>query len=209
LDPEARRELTLLEAVSEDGGHVTQRSLAARLGVALGLTNIYLKRLVRKGYIKCVNVQSNRLLYLITPAGIAEKTRLTYEYMQYSLQLYGQARQRLRTELSRRLIAGKSSVAIFGVGEAAELAYLCLRELSIEPVAIFDRQATGRLFLGMPVTELSLHGDTRFDLLVVATMSSPEPLVEMLGGYGVVRERLVFLREPEGVLLQSAHTPEH
>ena len=61
-----------------------------------GLTNIYLKRLVRKGYIKCVNVQSNRITYLITPRGIAEKARLTYEFMDYSLHLYGEVRQHLR-----------------------------------------------------------------------------------------------------------------
>ena len=51
MDIEARRDLKLLEAVEQDS-RVTQRSLAGRLGIALGLTNIYLKRLARKGYIK-------------------------------------------------------------------------------------------------------------------------------------------------------------
>src|ERR1700687_3005410 len=94
MDVEARRELTVLEAVAGDQ-HITQRNLAVRLGIALGLTNIYLKRLIRKGYIKCINVQSNRLLYLITPQGIAEKTRLTYEFMEYSLHLYRDVRRHL------------------------------------------------------------------------------------------------------------------
>ena len=66
MDIEAHRDLQLLEAV-EQNARVTQRTLATKLGIALGLTNIYLKRLVRKGYIKCVNVQSNRISYLITP----------------------------------------------------------------------------------------------------------------------------------------------
>ena len=95
MDIEARRDLKLLEAVEQDS-RVTQRGLATQLGIALGLTNIYLKRLVRKGYIKCVNVQSNRITYLLTPRGIAEKLRLTYEFMDYSLQLYGEVRQHLR-----------------------------------------------------------------------------------------------------------------
>src|SRR5881409_4317558 len=98
MDIENHRDLKLLEAVEEDS-RVTQRSLATKLGIALGLTNIYLKRLVRKGYVKCVNVQSNRLRYLLTPTGIAEKTRLTYEFMEYSLFLYGQVREQLRTRL--------------------------------------------------------------------------------------------------------------
>ena len=81
---EERRELAVLEAIEQDE-QITQRSLASSLGIALGLANLYLKRLVRKGYIKCVNVRSNRLLYLITPNGIVEKSRLTYEFIDLSL----------------------------------------------------------------------------------------------------------------------------
>ena len=126
MDIEARRHLRLLEAVEEDS-RVTQRGLAVKLGIALGLTNIYLKRLVRKGYIKCVNVQSNRLSYLITPRGIAEKVRLTYEFMDYSLHLYSEVRQHLRGMLHECAASG-SRIAIYGRGEAAEIAYLSLKE---------------------------------------------------------------------------------
>ena len=112
MDIEARRDLRLLEEVEQDS-RVTQRGLALKLGIALGLTNIYLKRLVRKGYIKCVNVQPNRLSYLITPRGIAEKARLTYEFIDYSLHLYGEVRQHLRAMLSEHAVSG-SRVAIFG-----------------------------------------------------------------------------------------------
>src|SRR5947208_15424062 len=115
MDIEAHRDLKLLEAV-EQNSRVTQRNLATRLGIALGLTNIYVKRLVRKGYIKCVNVQPNRLFYLITPTGIAEKTRLTYEYMEYSLRMYRETRHRFRTEMGRHLEARRSPLAIYGTG---------------------------------------------------------------------------------------------
>src|ERR1700680_514131 len=94
MDVVARRELTVLDAITQDQ-HITQRCLAAKLGIALGLTNTYLKRLIRKGYIKCTNLRSNRLLYLITPQGVAEKSRLTYEFMDYSLHLYREVREPL------------------------------------------------------------------------------------------------------------------
>ncbi len=136
MDIEAHRDLKLLEEVAQNS-RVTQRSLATKLGIALGLTNIYLRRLVRKGYIKCVNVRSNRITYLITPRGIAEKARLTYEFMDYSLHLYGDVRRHLRTVLQDCAAAGRR-VAIYGRGEAAELAYLSLKEFGLEPVAIFD-----------------------------------------------------------------------
>jgi DNA-binding MarR family transcriptional regulator len=193
MNSEARHELNLLEAV-EQNSKVTQRGLAAKLGMAVGLTNIYLKRLVRKGYIKCVNVQSNRLLYLITPTGITEKTRLTYEYMEYSLRLYRETRQRFRAEMSRHLQAQRSRVAIYGTGEAAELAYLCLKEFGLEPVAIFDG-ARGGHFLGLPVRDVRDHADVEYDLLVVATMSSPAQHVADLARQGVGAERIVTLRQ--------------
>src|SRR5215469_5856115 len=105
MDIEEHRDLKLLEAVEQDS-RVTQRSLASKLGIALGLTNIYLKRLVRKGFIKCVNIRSNRISYLITPRGIAEKARLTYEFIDYSLHLYGEVRRHMRAMLAERAIAG-------------------------------------------------------------------------------------------------------
>src|SRR5512138_1092060 len=152
MDIEAHRDLKLLEAVEQDS-RITQRSLAGKLGIALGLTNIYLRRLVRKGYIKCVNVQSNRITYLITPRGIAEKARLTYEFMDYSLHLYGEVRQHLRAAMQDCAAAGKR-VAIYGSGEAAGLAYLSLKESGLDPVAVFD-QTGGREFLGMPVQPIA------------------------------------------------------
>lgn len=192
MDIEAHRDLKLLEAVAADS-RVTQRGLSTQLGIALGLTNIYLKRLVRKGYIKCVNVQSNRITYLLTPRGIAEKLRLTYEFMDYSLHLYGEVRQHLRAVI-RACAAADRRVAIFGRGEAAELSYLALKEFGMEPVAIFDLDG-GAEFLGMPVLPTSRHADVPFDLMIVATLeSSGQPLARLLRD-GVPKEKLFPLRQ--------------
>ncbi|HIM15477.1 MAG TPA: winged helix-turn-helix transcriptional regulator, partial [Acidobacteria bacterium] len=165
---EERRELAVLEAVERDE-QITQRSLASALGIALGLANLYLKRLVKKGYIKCVNVRSNRLLYLITPNGIVEKTRLTYEFIDYSLDLYRGVRKNLKTVLEPLVQSGLTSIAIYGTGEAAELAYLSLRELGIEPVAIVDVAPGGR-FLGMTVQSVADLSATNYDRIIVASL---------------------------------------
>jgi DNA-binding MarR family transcriptional regulator len=191
MDIEARRHLTVLDAVA-DNERITQRGLSAKLGIALGLTNIYLKRMIRKGYIKCVNVQSNRLLYLITPQGIAEKTRLTYEFMDYSLHLYRDVRMHL-SEVLRPLAAhGHRRIAVCGTGEAAELAYLCLKEQGIEPVAILDDD--GGSFLGMAVRPLHAHHEIEFDRVIVATLDTPQRRVKQLIAAGVPREKLLTLQ---------------
>ena len=195
MDVEAHRDLRLLEAVHEDS-RVTQRGMAKKLGIALGLANIYLKRMIHKGYIKVVNVQPNRISYLITPRGIAEKARLTYEFMDYSLHLYGEVRQHLRDAMQDCAAAGKR-VAIYGSGEAAELAYLSLKESGLEPVAIFDQQG-GRDFLGMPVRPIDEHGSVEYDLMIVATLDrSGQPAAD-LHKVGVPRDKQFPLRkEPE------------
>ena len=87
MDKDGQRALFVLQEV-EQNPILTQRALSQKLGVALGLTNLYLKRLVRKGHIKITTFPKNRIRYLLTPRGIKEKSRLTYEYLQYSLTYY-------------------------------------------------------------------------------------------------------------------------
>jgi predicted transcriptional regulator len=190
MDLEAHRDLQLLEAV-EANARVTQRTLASKLDIALGLTNIYIRRLVRKGYIKCVNVQSNRIAYLITPRGVTEKARLTYEFMDYSLHLYREVRRHLHGVLRERAVAAQG-LAIYGQGEAAELAYLSLKELGLEPAAIFGE--TVGVFLGMPVRDVREHALVPFDFLIVGSLDLNQRLTERLIGLGIAADRLVMLR---------------
>ena len=72
-DHHTRRILTQIEAEDK----ISQRSLAKELGIALGLTNLLIRRIVKKGWVKVINVRPNRVRYLITPTGIAEKARIT------------------------------------------------------------------------------------------------------------------------------------
>ena len=192
MDVEAHRDLRVLEAVQQDS-RLTQRGLASKLGIALGLANIYLKRMVHKGYIKCVNVQTNRISYLITPRGIAEKARLTYEFMDYSLHLYGEVRQHLRAALRECAAAGKR-VAICGSGEAAELAYLSLKESGLDPVAVFDTQG-GHDFLAISVLPIADHAAIEFDMIIVATLDRSGQQLQALLDVGVPNEKLFPLRK--------------
>jgi DNA-binding MarR family transcriptional regulator len=194
MDVEDQRNLQALEAIARDA-HITQRTLAGHLGIALGLTNIYLRRLVRKGYVKAVNLRSNRLRYLLTPTGIAEKTRLTYEFMEYSLSLYSQVRQHLRTVLQSAVRENKGRVALYGTGEAAELAYLSITELGLELVAVFDG-STVEQFLGQIVRPIDTYREVQFDVLVIASLEkSSREEVEELVQLGIDADKLITLRQ--------------
>jgi DNA-binding MarR family transcriptional regulator len=146
---QGQRDLVLLSELERDG-NVTQRSLASKLGVALGLTNLYIKRLARKGFVKVTTIPPHRIRYLITPQGFAEKSRLTYLYMQYSLSHYRDMRSRLREMLTAASQDGMKRVVIYGTGELAEMAYLSLREMNLTLVGFVD-DGEIETFLSYPV----------------------------------------------------------
>ena len=168
MDKEAQRNLLILNEIANGTG-LTQRSLAQKLDVALGLTNLYLKRLVQKGYIKVSTIPSSRIKYLLTPKGMVEKTRLTYQYMNHSLYLYREARKNIREGLESLIQDGIRRVAIYGTSEAAELAFLTLRELGVEVPVIISRDGYKGTFLGLPVRPLAEISAEELDLVIVAS----------------------------------------
>ena len=79
---------------------VSQRQLAEELGFSLGKLNYCLKALKNKGLIKIRNFQKNpnkiNYLYVLTPKGISEKTRLTINFMQRKFKEYEELKKELR-----------------------------------------------------------------------------------------------------------------
>ncbi len=105
------RELNLLERIEQDPD-ITQASLAAQLGVAVGTVNWHLQRLIEKGHVKVKRAQRKKLRYIITPSGIALRTRLTIEYVERSFQLYRKTRARVGSLLSELRSKGFSRVRL-------------------------------------------------------------------------------------------------
>ena len=80
----------------------TQRLLAKELGFSLGKLNYCLKSLKNKGLIKIRNFKRNpekiNYIYLLTPKGITEKTKLTVNFMKRKMQEYDE----LKSELNKK-----------------------------------------------------------------------------------------------------------
>lgn len=197
IERQVERELEILTAI-EEGTPLTQRALAQRLGVALGLTNLYLKRLAGKGFIKIRHFRDKplarkRLRYILTPKGAVEKARLTYEYMGHSLQLYRRTRDNLRDAMGHLTQNGMKRIALCGTGEAAELAYLTLKEFELEPVGVFAAAGGGH-FLGFPVRPISDLPGVEVDGIVVATFERPERHMAELARLGIPPQKFLTLR---------------
>ena len=153
-DYDPYRSFLLMEEISREEP-LSQRELASRLGIALGLVNSYLKNLVAKGYVRIKSFPRNRYAYLLTPQGLAEKSRLAYQHLNYFTNLYRIARQDY-LELFRSMEAdGIGKVIFCGVDEVAEIAFLSLRETGIELVAVMDDGRAGEVFFDKPVVSLA------------------------------------------------------
>ena len=126
--PDPIRELILLEEIEQDPD-VSQASLAAQLGVAVGTVNWHLKRLISKGYVKVKRAKRRKLRYIITPEGIALRARLTINYVETSMRLYRRTRQHVLELLAEVKQAGFDRVRIQCEGDIADVCRLtCLEQ---------------------------------------------------------------------------------
>jgi EPS-associated MarR family transcriptional regulator len=76
----------------ESNPDLTQRELAGKLGVSVGGLNYCLKALIQKGFVKMHNFGQSKnkfgYVYLLTPAGVVEKSALTGRFLQRKLREY-------------------------------------------------------------------------------------------------------------------------
>lgn len=181
---DSSRSFQLLSEISGEDP-LSQRELSRRLGIAVGLVNSYLKNLVSKGFVRVKNFPSNRYAYLLTPQGLAEKSRLAYHHLSYFTSLYTVARQDY-LELFRRLEdTGACQVVFCGVDEVAEIAYLSLRETRLELVTVMDDERNGELFMGLPVVTLVDGLRNPGDPIVVSSLKQRKEWMQKLHDFGV------------------------
>tara|TARA_E500000178_G_C16908185_1_gene701303 strand:- start:837 stop:1160 length:324 start_codon:yes stop_codon:yes gene_type:complete len=90
--------LNILRKLNLNPG-LSQRKLAQDLGVSLGKLNYCIKSLKDKGFIKIQNFKKNpkkiNYLYLLTPKGISEKTKLTLNFMKRKMVEYDELKKEL------------------------------------------------------------------------------------------------------------------
>lgn len=146
--------LGVLSAIEEDD-RATQRAISQELGIALGLTNAYIKKCVKKGYVKVRQIPANRYAYYLTPQGFAEKSRLTADYLASSFNFFRSSREQCAALFGTCEKRRWTRVALAGCGDLAEIFTLCRREGSdVEIVGIIDTSVDGETverFAGLPV----------------------------------------------------------
>lgn len=189
-DQESFRTFQLMNEL-EAGDAVSQRELASRLGIAVGLVNSCLKNFVAKGYVRVKNYPRNRYAYLLTPKGFAEKSRLAFQHLNYFTALYTTTRHEYLELFCRLKAQGVDEVVFCGVDEVAEIAYLSLKEARLGLAAVIDEDEERHDLFGHQVVSLSgylgagLDSSTR---IVVTSLKRREHFLQTLRGLGVPGE---------------------
>jgi DNA-binding MarR family transcriptional regulator len=142
--------LELLDAVDKKND-LSQRRLANDLGVALGLANSYLKRCMRKGFIKISEAPANRYLYYLTPKGFAEKSRLTAKYLTNSLEFYRKAGESCIDCFHYCHEQGWHTIILCGRSDLAEIAAIRAIEMPVEILGTYDPHTEYNRFIGKDV----------------------------------------------------------
>jgi len=167
---------------------ISQREIASRLGVAVGLVNSYLKTLIHKGFVQVKAYPRNRYAYLLTPQGLVEKSRLAFDQLTYYHKLFRTARQDSLDLFLRLRSQGVQGVSFCGVDEFTEIAYLSLREARIELVSIMDDLKVGEHFVDQPIIPLSMPQDGV--LVVITSLRKPDYCRTVLLHLGVPPDRI-------------------
>jgi len=171
---------TLLEI--KDDPSLSQRSLAHRLNISLGLTNAILQNLIHRGWVKAKKLTGRKILYLITPQGMARATNLIYDRFRETQNYYQYTKELLTSYLTEFYNQGKRKVIINGTNQLAEITYLSLLDspLKLHSILTDDPPSSKKKFLGHEVLTLydfiekysqQLSEKSQKELVIISTVN--------------------------------------
>lgn len=168
-------ELEILRQV-ENSPQLSNRVAASKLGVSVKLAHELLRGMVTRGLLHVSKANSRRWEYFLTPHGIREKARLTFEFLEFSLDFYREARRRSAQACKDLHLAGVEQVALLGSGDLAEIVYLGIQEWKLALVEVFDPEPGGTPFMGIPVQPLDSLPQSTAAAVIVCLYDARQPM---------------------------------
>jgi len=167
--PKTKHLDTLLEI--KDNPSLSQRSLAHKLNISLGLTNAILQNLIHRGWVKAQKMTGRKIFYLITPKGMVQATNFIYDRIRETQHYYQYAKDLLTTYFTNLYDKGVRRAVIYGTGQLAEIAYLSLLDSPLKMHSILTDDSSKKKFLGHEVLILPDFSQK------ISEISNPENLI--------------------------------
>jgi DNA-binding MarR family transcriptional regulator len=121
------REFELINIIGAELG-ANQRDLSKQLDISLGMTNLLIRRLVAKGYIRLRQLNKKKTEYILTPKGFTEKYHKSVHYTLKTIRSIGLIRNQLNIVIQRLYQQGERVFFILGSSDLTELVEMSLRQ---------------------------------------------------------------------------------
>jgi hypothetical protein len=125
---------------------------------------------------------------------MAEKSRLTYEYITGSFDFYKRARKKLRSVLSQLQADGVRHIVFYGVSELSEIAFLSLQETRIKLAGVVDAQKVGKKFFGFTVEEPEKLKSFKYDIILITAIESIDTILNNLSVNNISSDVIVRIK---------------
>lgn len=196
--PKSKHLDTLLEI--KDNPSLSQRSLARKLNISLGLTNSILKNLISRGWLKVKKDTGRKLLYIITPKGMANVSRLMYSRFQETFHYYHYAKDLLTAYLIRLYQQGEKTVNIYGTGQLAEITYYAGISTPLKLNAIITDDPSKEKFLGQQtisitnfLSQYSNYNNLSNKKIIILSTNNPEKLTKEISKYKNIQKNIKII----------------
>jgi len=189
---------TLLEI--KENPTLTQRSLSHRLNISLGLTNAIIKNLIYRGWIKAKKDTGRKLLYIITPKGMTNVSRLMYKRFQETLHYYHYTKDLLTAYLMKLYQQGEKTVNIYGTGQLAEITYYAGISTPLKLNAIISDDPSKEKFLGHQtisieniLSQYSNYDNLSSEKIIILSTNNPINLTKGLNKYKNIQKNIKII----------------
>jgi DNA-binding MarR family transcriptional regulator len=168
---EELRDLKLLEEL-ERNPIISQRELSHKFGIALGVTNACLKRMIRKGWVRIRGFDHRKIGYYLTPKGFVEKSRLTFHLVSGIVQHYSELKQVIGERLLEMEHDGKERVVFYGVSDEMEVAYVTLQgvHLKLNGIVEDDEKFIPQIIFGYELEPVSRIKELKPDCVLITSL---------------------------------------
>jgi len=189
---------TLLEI--KDNPSLSQRTLSHRLNISLGLTNSILQNLIHRGWIKVQKMTGRKILYLITPEGMANVSRLMYNRFQETLHYYHYTKDLLTAYLIKLYQQGEKTINIYGTGQLAEITYYAGIGTPLKLNAIISDDPSKEKFLGQQtisienfLSQYSNYHNLSNQKIIILSTNNPEKLTKEISKYKNIQKNIKII----------------
>ena len=179
--PQEIRELSLLQEL-EKNPIISQRELSNKFGIALGVTNACLRRMVRRGWIRITNLNHHKIGYFLTPKGFAEKAKLTFHLISWTVKHYSTLKDIIGDRLLEMQNKGVERVVFYGVSDEMEIAYVTLQGLNLKLVGIVEdeEKMDRKEVFGVELMGVSRIEELRPDAILITSLTDQDEKREKL-----------------------------